>query len=95
VKLEQPGRAGFEPFAVTPGGKSVLRATLKTRRGTVAPLEVEFTGAGTSSSAHFFFPRALDGAPLLGSGRDSAEFKLQGVGFAVRSKFTLDPEFLD
>lgn len=95
VKLEQPGRAGFEPFAVTPGGKPVLRATLKTRRGTVAPLEVEFTGAGTSSSAHFFFPRTLDGAPLLGPGRDSAEFKLQGAGFAVRSKFTLDPEFLD
>jgi hypothetical protein len=95
VKLEQPGRAGFEPFAVTPGGKPVLRATLKTRRGAVAPLEVEFTGAGTSSSAHFFFPRTLDGAPLLGSGRESAEFKLQGAGFAVRSKFTLDPEFLD
>ena len=95
VKLEQPGGPGFEPFAVTPGGKPVLRATLKTRRGTVAPLEVEFTGAGTNSSAHFFFPRTLDGAPLLGAGRDSAEFKLQGVGFAVRSKFTLDPEFLD
>jgi hypothetical protein len=95
VKLEEPGRAGFEPFAVTPRGKPALHATLKTRRGTVAPLEVEFTGAGASSSAHFFFPRTLDGVPLLGSGRDSAEFKLQGVGFAVRSKFTLDPEFLD
>jgi hypothetical protein len=94
VKLEQPGRAGFEPFAVTPAGKPVLRATLKTRRGTVAPLEVEFTGAGTSSSAHFFFPRTLDGAPLLGPGRDSAEFTMLGVGFVVRSKFTLDSEFL-
>jgi hypothetical protein len=95
VKLEQPGRVGFEPFAVTSTGKPVLRATLKTRRGTVAPLEVEFTGAGTSSAAHFFFPRTLDGAPLLGPGRDSAEFTLQGAGFAVRSKFTLDSEFLD
>jgi hypothetical protein len=94
VKLEQPGRAGFEPFAVTPAGKPILRATLKTRRGAVAPLEVEFTGAGTSSSAHFFFPRTLDGAPLLGPGRDSAEFSLVGVGFVVRSKFALDPEFL-
>jgi hypothetical protein len=94
VKLEQPGRAGFEPFAVTPAGNPILRAMLKTRRGTVAPLEVEFTGAGTSSSAHFFFPRTLDGTPLLGPGRDSAEFSLQGAGFAVRSKFTLDPEFL-
>jgi hypothetical protein len=95
VKLEQPGRVDFEPFVVTPGGKPALRATLKTRRGTVAPLEMEFTGAGTSSAAHFFFPRTLDGAPLLVPGRDSAEFTLQGTGFAVRSKFTLDSEFLD
>lgn len=94
VKLEQPGRAGFEPFAVTPAGKPVLRATLRTHRGTVVPLEIEFTGAGTSSSVHFFFPRTLDSAPLLAAGRDSAEFTLLGTGFAVHSKFTLDPEFL-
>jgi hypothetical protein len=95
VKLEQPGRAGFEPFAVTPVGKPLLRATLKTRRGIVAPLEVEFTGAGANASVHFFFPRTLDGAALLRPGRDSAEFKIEGAGFAARSKFTLDPEFLD
>ena len=94
VKLEQPGRVSFEPFAVTTAGKPVLRATLKTRRGTVAPLEIEFTGTGASSSAHLFFPRSAGGAPLLGPGRDSAEFTLQGAGFAVHSKFTLDPEFL-
>ena len=68
VKLEQPGFVGFDPFAVTPAGSPDLRATLKTRRGTVAPLEIEFTGTGASSSVHFFFPRILDGAPLLGTG---------------------------
>ena len=94
VKVEDPGRPGFEPFTVTPSGKPELRATLKTRRGTVAALEIEFTGTGTSSSAHFFFPRTLDGAPLLGPGRDSAEFSLQGTRFAVHSKFTLEPDFL-
>jgi hypothetical protein len=94
VKVEQAGRASFEPFTVTPAAKPVLRATLKTHRGAVAPLEVEFTGTGTSSSVHFFFPRSLDGAPLLGPERDSAEFTLRGANFAVRSKFTLDPEFL-
>jgi hypothetical protein len=94
VKLEQPGRAGFEPFSVTPAGKPRLRATLKTRRGTVTPIEVEFTGTGTSSSVHFFFPRTFEGAPLLGPGRDSADFSLQGAGFAMHSKFTLDPAFL-
>src|SRR6516162_2219178 len=95
VKLEQPGFVGFEPFAVTPAGSPALHATLKTRRGTVAPLEVEFTGTGTSSSVHFFFPRTLDGAPLLGPGPEAAEFALQGAGFAVHIKFRLDPAFLD
>jgi hypothetical protein len=71
-----------------------LRATLKTRRGTVLPLEIEFTGTGASSSVHFFFPRTLDGAPLLGSGLDAAEFTLHGANFAVHSKFTLNSEFL-
>jgi hypothetical protein len=94
VKLEQPGFVGFDPFAVTPAGSPYLRATLKTRRGTVAPLEIEFTGTGASSSVHFFFPRTLDGAPLLGPERDSPEFTLRGAGFAVHSKFTLDPEYL-
>jgi hypothetical protein len=95
VKLEQPGFAGFDPFAVTPGAGSLdLRAMLKTRRGTVAPLEIEFSGTGASSSVHFFFPRTLDGAPLLGPGLDAAEFTLRGANFAVQCKFTLDPEFL-
>lgn len=92
VKLEQPGRPGFEPFVVTQAGKPELRATLKTRQGTVDPLEVEFTGTGANSSVHFFFPRTVDGAPLLGIGRDSAEFTLVGMGFSVHSKFRLDAE---
>jgi hypothetical protein len=94
VKLEHPGRKDFEPFAVTPTGKPVLVATLKTRRGIVAPLEVEFTGAGASSSVHYFFPRTLDSAPLLGPGGDWAEFTLVGAGFTVHSKFKLAAEFL-
>jgi len=94
VKLDQPGFVGFEPFAVTPAGSPDLRATLKTRRGTAAPLEIEFTGTGTSSSVHFFFPRTIQGAPLLSPGFDTAEFALRGAGFSVHSKFRLDPEFL-
>jgi hypothetical protein len=94
VKLEHPSRKNFEPFAVTTAGKPVLVATLKTRHGTVAPLVVEFTGVGASSSVHYLFPRTLDGTPLLGPGPDWAEFNLAGAGFAVHSKFTLDPEFL-
>src|SRR5215469_13040092 len=94
VKMEQAGRKGFEPFAVTPAGKPALLGSLRTSRGTVSPLEIEFTGVGANSSVHFFFPRTLDDAPLLGPGRDWAEFTLQAAGFAVHAKFTLDPGFL-
>ena len=94
VKLEQPGFVGFDPLAVTPAGSPDLRATLKTRRGTVGPLDIEFTGTGTSSSVHFFFPRSLNGASLLGPGLDAAEFTMHGASFAVHCKFTLDPQFL-
>ena len=94
VVLERPGGKGFDPFVVTPAGKPVLVPTLKTRRGIVVPLEVEFTGVGASASVHYFFPRMIDAAPLLGPGRDWAEFTLRGAGFVVHCKFTLDPEFL-
>jgi hypothetical protein len=94
VKLEQPGFAGFEPFAVTSAGSPDLRAKLKTRRGIVEPLEIEFSGTGSSSSVHFFFPRTLNNVPLLGPELDTAEFTMEGNGFAVHSKFTVDPEFL-
>jgi hypothetical protein len=95
VKLDQPGFAGFEPFAATQARTPNLRATLKTRRGIVAPLEIEFTGTGTSAAVHFFFPRTLDGVPLLGRGTDAAEFTMRGAGFAVFSKFKLDSEILN
>lgn len=94
VKVDHPGFAGFEPFAVLAAGSPNLRATLKTRRGSVAPVEVEFTGTGVSAAVHFYFPRSIDGAPLLSGGRDTAEFEMHGAGFAVHSKFTLDSEFL-
>lgn len=92
AKLEQAGLVGFDPFAMTTAGNPVLHATLKTRQGTVSPLEVEFTGKGTGASVHFFFPRSINGTPLLGPGRGSADFNLQGAGFAVHAKFSLDSE---
>jgi hypothetical protein len=90
VKLEQPGRIGFEPFAVIAGKKPTLLATLKTRQGMVAPLEIEFTGMGANASAHFYFPRTVNGAGMLEAGRDAVDFNLRGAGFAVHSKFIID-----
>src|SRR5207244_12627990 len=89
-----PGGPGCALLVVTPAGTRVLVAKLKTRGGVVVPLEVEFTGVGASSSVHYSFPRMMDAAPLLGPGRDWAEFTLLGAGFVVHCKFKLDPEFL-
>src|SRR5262249_46216586 len=94
VKLDQPGFVGFDPFATTPARSPDLLATLKTARATVSPLEIQFTGTGTSSFVHFFFPRPLQGPPLLGPGHDTVEFPLRGAGFATHSKFRLAPDFL-
>lgn len=94
AKLDQSGLVGFDPFSPTTKGNPVLRATLKTRQGSVSPLETEFTGVGTGAAMHFFFPRSVNGAPLLASGRNSADFDLQGSGFAVHAKFALDLEMV-
>ncbi len=96
VKLEQPGRlgSGFAPFAVGPTGLPTLRASLRTEEGAVAPLETEFTGLGANSAVHFFFPRTLNGKPLVRERDKSAEFSLAGRSFALRTRFKIDSAFL-
>jgi hypothetical protein len=94
VKLQQPGRIGFAPFAVTPAGQPVLQSSLRTEVGTVDPLETEFTGVGASSAVHFFFPRTINGKPLLGPDIKLAEFGLVGRGFAIHARFKIDSAFL-
>jgi len=94
VKMVQSGKQIIDPFAARPDNKPSWKATLKTRRGVIEAKETEYSGAGASASIHFFFPRELDGAPLLGTEREQVEFVLQGEHFTVKSKFNLDPEFL-
>lgn len=90
VKVDNPGMKDFDPFLTTPRDKPRLLALLKTRAGTVSPLEIEFTGVGAASAVHLFFPRMIEGAPLLGAGKNLAEFTLIGPGFSVRSKFNIE-----
>lgn len=92
-RIGSGGRHGCAPGNT--GGQARLACDAQDPPWHRSPLEIEFTGTGTSSSVHFSFPRTLDGDPLLGPpGLDAAEFTLRGAGFAVHSKFTLDPEFL-
>jgi len=95
VKLEQPGRLRFSPLAVSQAGEPPLRASLKTEQGVVAPIETEFTGVGANSAVHFFFPRTLNGKALLDTDVKLAEFSLQGRGFALRTRFKVNPVFIE
>lgn len=94
VKMVQSGKQTIDPFAVGPEKKPEWRAMLKTRRGLLEAKESENSGTGAGTSIHFFFPREVDGAPLFGPGREQVEFILQGTRLTIKSKFTLDPEFL-
>ena len=61
------------------------------------PLEVEFTGTGTSkSSVHFYFHWRPSMTALLywAPGSIRRNSPCGGPAFAVHSKFKLDPEFL-
>ena len=94
VKMIESGREIIDPFSRPADGKPVYKAFLKTRRGVLEPKEMEYSGSGAASAIHFFFLREIDGTPLFGSGREEAEFILQGPRFKIKSKFTLDPELL-
>jgi hypothetical protein len=94
VKMVQSGKQTIDPFAEQAEKKTEWKALLKTRRGVLEAKETEYSGAGAGASIHFFFPRVVDGAPLLGSESERVEFILQGAHLTVKSKFTLDPEFL-
>jgi len=92
VKLDQPGFAGFEPFAATPQELQNLRATLKTRRGIVAPLEPSSPGLAPARPSISIFRGRSTALLCLASARCGGiqcTGRLRGV-----QQVRLDPEFL-
>ncbi len=94
VKMVQSGKFTVDPFAPGPEGKPGWQATLKTSRGAIPAVKTEYSGAGASAAVHFFFPRTVGGAPLLGPRREQVEFILKGPKLTIKSRFTLEPELL-
>lgn len=94
VKMLRPPERGRDPFERIGDRQLRVSARLKTPQGEVAPLEVERSGLGATAALHFFFPRMLDGEPWLGPRPARVEFKLELRRTSLKSKFTLDPDWV-
>jgi len=75
----------------------VQRAQLKTRIGTVGPLEVQRRGEGYNTALHFYFPRTYKGKQLLpwDGEVEPVEFQVKGKMFTLKSNFQLPAKFAD
>ena len=71
------------------------RARLVVGNVIVPAAESERAGVGAGEAAHFFFPREVNGVPLIPAGnaaRVSASFEFRGQRFSVKTRFNLDPQ---
>jgi hypothetical protein len=100
--LEKSAMVGSAPTAMPPDPIGPIendaagpRARLVVEKVTVAPLESERTGVGAAEAAHFYFPRQVDGAPLLPMDRASrVTFEFRGQRFSIKTHFSLTPDML-
>jgi len=87
VMTTRPPPRGIDILTRLSNRQLLANTELRTARGPVAPAEVERTGMGATAAVHFFFPRALQGQPLVGSQPQQVEFHLEVRRFHLKSKF--------
>ena len=91
----QSGAMPLDPIGAIESDAAGPRARLVVGNLTVAPAEAERSGVGASEAAHFYFPRLVDGAPLLPPDRPSrVTFEFRGQRFSLKTHFTLPPDML-
>ena len=95
VKMAESSQSNKDLLAAPAEEKSKWEATLKTKRGVVPSKETQYSGTGAGAAVHYFFPRTLDGSPLFGASSERVEFTLKvDQHLIIKSKFTVDPDFL-
>ena len=71
------------------------RAHLIVGQLSIPPAEAERSGVGASDAVHFYFPRQVDGSPLIPQARVSrVTFEFHGERFSLKTHFFLSPEML-
>jgi hypothetical protein len=100
--LEKSAYAGVPPGAMPPDPIGQIesdsagpRARLSSGNLSAAPVESERSGVGAAEAVHFYFPREVDGAPLIPLDRPSrVSFEFRGQRFSLKTHFSLTPDML-
>ena len=100
--LEKSLTAGSHPGTMPPNPIGPIeddsagpRARLVVENLGVAPVESERSGVGAAEAVHFYFPRQVDGAPLIRMDRATrVTFEFRGQQFSIKTHFSLTPEIL-
>jgi hypothetical protein len=87
VKTTRPPPRGIDILTRLSNRQLLANTELRTVGGAVAPVEVERSGMGATAAVHFFFPRTLEGQPVVGSYPQQVEFHLEVRRFHLKSKF--------
>jgi len=90
-----PGAMPVDPIGPIDNDASGPRARLSAGNLSVAPVESERSGVGAAEALHFYFPREVDGAPLIPVDRPSrVTFEFRGQRFSLKTHFSLTPDML-
>jgi len=92
---QRPGPMPPDPFGPLEDDAEGPRARLVVGNLTVPASETERAGVGAAEAVYFFFPRSVDGAPLIPEDRESrVTLEFRGEGFFLRTRFLLSPATL-
>lgn len=94
VKPVRPPQNGREPFELLADRQLKAAARLKTHAGEAGAAEVGRSGMGASLAVHFYFPRSLQGQPLVAPEGEKIEFMLELRNVSLKTKFRLEPEWV-
>jgi hypothetical protein len=89
------GSMPADPIGSLDGDATGPRARLIVGGVVVPAAETERAGVGAAEAAHFFFPREVNGVPVIPPNRPvRVVFEFRGQRFSVATHFSLDPETL-
>jgi len=87
---QRPGPMPPDPIGPIENDAAGPRARLTVGSLVVPASETERSGVGAAEAVHFFFPRSVDGVPVIPEDRESRViFEFRGERFSLRTRFSL------
>jgi len=87
---QRPGPMPPDPIGPIENDAAGPRARLIVGSLVVPASETERSGVGAAEAVHFFFPRSVNGVPVIPEGSESRViFEFRGERFSLRTRFSL------